>query len=352
MTKDSPTLPHKLHIGIYGAGSIGCYLAGCFSQSGYNLTCIGRKTTQDIIQEHGLNISDWKNNSFAIDNVTINNVTINNNAIVFSSNAEDIHSADIIFVTVKNRDCELAARELLSVIRPQTIIVCLQNGVRAGGIFKSIMTKHTVLNGTVAFNVINKGQGHFHCGTEGDLIIQQHELIEQLLCNPLCASFNIKLHPNIVAVQWTKLIMNLNNAVNALSGEPLTQQLHDHNYRHIMAALINEALIILQSSGIKTQRLGNIIPPLLPFILRLPNWAFKRVAKTMLNIDPQARSSMYEDLLNHRPTEVDYLNGEIITLAKQQGLEAPLNKRIVALIKAAESKNQGSPRLNAHELLP
>jgi 2-dehydropantoate 2-reductase len=56
----------------------------------------------------------------------------------------------------------------------------------------------------------------------------------------------------------------------------------------------------------------------------------------MLAIDPLARSSMWDDLQAGRRTEVDYINGEIVALAKSKGVRAPLNARVVALIREAE----------------
>jgi 2-dehydropantoate 2-reductase len=56
----------------------------------------------------------------------------------------------------------------------------------------------------------------------------------------------------------------------------------------------------------------------------------------MLAIDPLARSSMWEDLEAGRRTEVDWLNGEIVRLARTQGREAPVNTRLLALVRAAE----------------
>jgi 2-dehydropantoate 2-reductase len=78
-------------------------------------------------------------------------------------------------------------------------------------------------------------------------------------------------------------------------------------------------------------------PTLLPRILRLPDWLFKRVAATMLRIDPEARSSMWEDLQAGRRTEIDYLNGAVVKLALASGRAAPANERIVELIRRAET---------------
>ena len=64
-----------------------------------------------------------------------------------------------------------------------------------------------------------------------------------------------------------------------------------------------------------------------------------------MKIDPEARSSMWEDLQRTRTTEIDYLQGVIVEIADRHGLPVPLSRRVVALVKAAEVAGKGPPRL-------
>ena len=70
-----------------------------------------------------------------------------------------------------------------------------------------------------------------------------------------------------------------------------------------------------------------------------------------MKIDPEARSSMWEDLRRGRRTEIDYLQGVITEIADRRQLQVPLSRRIVALIKRAEAKGQGSPKLNPEQVV-
>ena len=96
---------------------------------------------------------------------------------------------------------------------------------------------------------------------------------------------------------------------------------------------------------------GKVIVQLIPFILLLPNSLFKIVASSMIKIDPTARSSMYEDFMLGRHTEIDYLNGEIVDLAKHLNIPSPVNSAIMNLVKTAEKQSNGSPMISAKELL-
>src|SRR5205807_1012275 len=85
----------------------------------------------------------------------------------------------------------------------------------------------------------------------------------------------------------------------------------------------------------------------MPPLLRLPNVIFEPMLGRTMKIDPEARSSMWEDLKHGRRTEIDYLQGVVTEIAERRGLEAPLSRRIVELIRQAEREARGSPGLTA-----
>lgn len=326
---------------IIGAGSIGCYLGGCLAKANHKVHFIGRQRLQDVITEHGLHLSHGENPT-----ITLNPAQIN-----FSTNTQDKINTDFVFICVKSGDTATTAKQVAPRIDSKSVVISMQNGVHNAEVLRQHLPDNTVLAGMVPFNVLNQGEGRFHQGTKGALAIEEGtkaEHISQLFQN---TNLELEQYTDMSSVQWTKLVMNLNNAVNALSGQPLLKQLHDPDYRRVMAAVISEALSILTKANIKTRRVGKVIPATLPFIMRLPTWAFKRIASAMLAIDAHARSSMYEDLSLKRLTEIDVLNGEIVALAKSIGIDAPVNERIVSLVKEAEKKQQGSPNLPAQALL-
>jgi 2-dehydropantoate 2-reductase len=162
------------------------------------------------------------------------------------------------------------------------------------------------------------------------------------------AGLPIVLRDDFVAVQWGKLLLNLNNAVNALSDIPLRAELSQRAYRRCLALLVAEALAVLRKADLTPAKASKVPPAALPFLLRVPDAVFTRAAGAMLRIDPEARSSMWEDLAAGRKTEVDYLNGAVVRLAASAGRPAPANQAVVELVHAAEAS--GSPQLSADEL--
>ena len=86
-----------------------------------------------------------------------------------------------------------------------------------------------------------------------------------------------------------------------------------------------EALVLLDYAKIKPAKLTAVPTHLIPKLLSLPNPLFKLLSRKMLAIDPLARSSMQDDLIAGCPTEVDWINGEVLKLAEQCGRQAPIN---------------------------
>jgi len=316
---------NKANIVILGAGSIGCYLGGCLLSIGANVTLIGRARLKDQIANSGLTLTDWRGRNTKLKPADVN----------FTENAEVMAGADYILVCVKSGDTQEAASliaqyENSDSLKDNPVVISFQNGVRNGQVLSECLPNHTVMKGMVIEDTTGKS---------GDLV----GLFAM-------ADLPVQVYKNLSSVQWGKLLMNLNNAVNALSGKPLLEQLHDNEYRKVMAVVLKEALVAMKTAGIEPAKTGKVVPKLMPYIMSLPNFLFKKVAAATLKIDPQARSSMYEDLALNRKTEVDYLNGEIVALGEAHQVSTPANTAIVKLIKAAESAREGAPRLTAATL--
>jgi 2-dehydropantoate 2-reductase len=138
----------------------------------------------------------------------------------------------------------------------------------------------------------------------------------------------------MVPVQWGKLLVNLNNPVNALSGLSLREELADRNYRRAWARLIAEGLAVLQAGDIEPAKILAIPPATLVRLLPLPNVIFRMLARRMATVDPKASSSMADDLRRGRQTEIDDLCGAIVRLGMRVGVPAPANARTIELIRS------------------
>lgn len=330
------------HIVVAGAGSVGCFVGGMLARGAHDVTLFLRPRLAEELSRQGLNLTDF----------TGLDEELSPDMFGLDTNPECLAKADIILVTVKSGDTEEIGRLIGKHSQDHAIIVSLQNGVGNAGILKDILPGRDVRAGMVPFNVVALGGGRFHRGTSGDIVIAKGPGHVARALSVLGLSFHER--KEMTKVQWGKLLINLNNALNALSGLTLREQLSSMAWRRLMSDQMAEALTIVEAAGIAaTPPMSTRLPmKYVPKILRLPSPLFKRIARSMLTIDPRARSSMWEDLDMGRATEIDELQGMIVELAREEGLEAPINTRVAELIREAESSGQGSPELIPREIRP
>jgi 2-dehydropantoate 2-reductase len=312
---------------IFGAGSIGCYIGGRLAAAGVPVTLIGRERILRDLGEHGLHLTDLRGAALEVPP----------DRLRCASGPEAAADAGLVLVTVKSAGTDAAGEALAHFVGSDAMVVSFQNGLGNAERLRRQLTRQVVLAGMVPFNVINRGQGRFHQGSEGALEVEQHPALARFEGAFAAAGLPLVEQPDLRSVQWAKLLLNLNNSVNALSGLPLKEQLSQRDFRCCVALAQQEALALLERAGIRLARLTPLPPGWIPRLLSLPDWLFARLANRMLAIDPLARSSMWEDLEAGRRTEVDWLNGEIVRLAQAQGLEAPVNARLLSLVRAAEA---------------
>ncbi|WJV45605.1 2-dehydropantoate 2-reductase [Streptomyces flavofungini] len=309
---------------VLGAGSVGCHLGGHLAAAGYDVTFIGRPAAMETLAERGLTLSSS----------TRPPVHLAPDRLTLATGPAAAAGADHVLVTVKSADTEAAARDLAAHLAPGATVVSFQNGLRNPAALRAALPGHTVLAGMVPYNVMRSQPGTVHQGMPGRLMAEPDDT---LLAAFHAAGLAVEARTDMPAVQHSKLLMNLNNAVNALSGLPLRDQLGLRAYRACLALCQREALAAYRAAGVAPARLGPFAPGAIPFVLGLPDTVFRRVAAASLRTDAHARSSMWEDLRSGRPTEVDSLQGEIVDLATAQGRRAPVNARLVALVHEAES---------------
>ena len=337
------TTNERLHIGVMGAGAIGGYVGARLAAKGATeVTLIGRKALADTIARHGVTLRELDHDAHV------------DPAMVRIE--EDVHalsSCDVVFCCVKSGATAETAKILANVLEPTTVVVSLQNGLRNPEVLSAALPRNPVLPAVVDFNVIICEGAVFHRTTSGSLIIETRaEGQDQPWVDALrAAGLEVEEMRPIAPEQWTKLLLNLNNAVSALSGAPTRDMILSRPYRRVIATLINEGLDVLHEAGIRTANFHGVPLRVMAFILKLPTPIVRMVIRAQLRIDPEARTSMWTDLERGRPTEVDFLNGEIVRLADQHGIAAPINRRIAELVHEAERAGAGSPQMGAETLL-
>jgi len=312
---------------VMGAGSVGCYLGGLLAMAGVPVHFVGRPRVLAALREHGLRLTDQDGLDRRIPPQQL-----------------QLHEAppaglrpDLALLCVKSGATSEAATALGLALPAGTLLVSMQNGLGNATAAQAAAPGLDCRPGMVPYNVAELAPGHYHRGTGGALAVQGTPSDAALAALQTAfgrVAMGLELHADLRPVQWGKLLLNLNNPINALSGLPLRAELLERGYRRCLAALQQEALDLLETAHWPVAQLTPLKPRALLTMLRLPTPVFRVAAARMLRIDEAARSSMADDLAAGRVTEIDALCGEVVRLAESQQRRAPLNARMLSLVQA------------------
>jgi 2-dehydropantoate 2-reductase len=306
---------------------VGCFIGAAWQAFGLSVSFVGRERLRDEVARHGVALSDhegWR-------------IQLAPDLVHFSTKPAALATADVIALCVKSSDTEAAARQITAHAKRNPTVISFQNGIDNADRLKAVLPKLEIVRGMVPFNVAHLGDGKWHKGTSGELVAGRSEATQAIAAQAKTGPARLKLADDMIGLAWGKLLINLNNAVNALSGETLLGQLSKRDYRRVVAASMVEALDLLAAAGIEPIQAGPVPPKLLPHAIAAPDFIFKNLLLRVQKIDPHARSSMADDLAAGRATEIDHLNGEVVRLAERLGRDAPVNRAIVSLVKQREA---------------
>ena len=329
-----------MKIGVMGAGSIGLYVGGMLAAAGFETAFAGRAGIVHALLAGGLTITGYDGLG----------VRIEADKITASSEPAVLSDAELVLFCVKSGDTEAAATALAPHIAPDATVISLQNGVGNVGVLERLLPGRTIIAGVVPFNVARPAPTHVHCAMEGTVMVGPSPMSKRFVAACRNANVPAAVHGDIEALQWGKLLLNLNNGLSVLSGLPLIQQFSDPGYRAVLAMAMREGLAALDAAGIVPARATKANPRIIPRVLGLPTWLFRIVARQMLTMDASARSSMWDDLQAGRTPEVDFLNGAIVDLARRCDRQAPVNALICEKVHHAFSVGV-SPQLTGTALL-
>lgn len=318
---------------VMGAGSVGCFIGGLTHLAGVPVHFVGRPRVLAGLRKQGLRLTDQDGLDRRIPPLQLR-----------------LHEAppaglkpDLALLCVKSGATAEAATALALTLPEGTTVLSLQNGIGNAAEARAVAPQLRWHAGMVPFNIAELSPGHYHRGTAGALAAQGNATDLALAAWQAALAgvgMALKLHADLAPVQWGKLLLNLNNPVNALSGRPLRDELLERGYRRVLAALQEEALDLLGAAHRPVAQLTPLPPRRLLMLLRLPTPLFRLAAARMLRIDAKARSSMADDLMQGRTTEIDALCGEVVRLAQRLHRSAPLNARMQALIEAQPKRRR------------
>jgi 2-dehydropantoate 2-reductase len=313
-------------IAIIGAGAIGSSLGGLLRRANHDVLLIGRSQHVKAIQNSGL----------LVDGVLGRFTTTVQAAEVLQSRPS------VAFLTMKTQDVSTTVLANLALLQGIPIVT-FQNGVRSDEIVASLLTKERVVSVVINFHATFLAPGKVTILYAGELVIGRpfgpNDAEVNLLATVLRDAFPVQISENIGGAHWLKLIVNLNNALPALTDLDFHAVFRVSFLRNLAVRVMREALQVVDRAGIRLESLPGI-PLILAQVLRLLPLplASRVVASKIGQTESQwpLLGSTLQSLRQQQPTEIDYLNGEVVRLGQEIGVPTPLNATIVKMVHQVE----------------
>ena len=296
-----------LKFAVMGAGAVGCYYGGMLARAGHPVVLVARPQHVAAIAHAGLRLQTQ---------------TFDEHIQVQASiEASAVRGADVVLFCVKSSDTEAAGRLIEPFLQPDTLVVCLQNGVDNADRLRAVLPAHQVCAAVVYVATEMAGPGHVKHNGRGDLVIEPSACSAAVAQAFAAAGVPTKVSDNVRGELWAKLILNCAyNAVSAISQLPYGKTVAGVGVQDVMRDVVAECLAIAKADGVTVA--GDV------------HAAVAQLAGSM----PLQLSSTAQDLARGKPTEIDYLNGFIVQRGQALGIATPANRVLWALVQLLEAK--------------
>jgi len=316
-----------MKIAVMGAGAIGSVLGGYLCEAGEDVLLIGRKVNVDAINKNGLQIEGVRGEK---------NIKIKTDTILSEK-------PEMLFLSVKTQDIPEACKAI-ALMTKDSIIVTMQNGVKADLLAAENLNRRDIISSVVMFGATYIEHGKFIHNFEGDFIIgnafSKNDEIVNTTASVLNKFSRTHISDNIHGVHWTKLLLNLNNCIPAITGRTMQESFADMEQARFGFNLIKEGLNVVDKAGIRLSDLPDLPLEKLRGLLSVPidegAVIFSHIMQG-LSKEP-LYGSILQSIKRGRATEIDYLNGEIVELGKRINHLTPYNSKAVEMVHKIEEE--------------
>jgi len=303
-------------VAVMGAGAVGGYFGGLLARAGVPVTMIGRATHVEAMRRDGLRIELADRRLDA--------------RVEAHTEASGIAGADVVLLCVKSPDTAAACAAMKPHLKPDAVVVSLQNGVDNAARAAQVLPG-PVLAAVVYVGAYIEGPGVVRHTGRGDLVLGipregraragARACLADVAAMFERAGIKCPVADDIEAALWTKLVVNCAfNAISALGRSRYGRMVQEPLIRAVMEDTVRESVAVARADGVTLDE-----PGLVAMV-----W---RVAQGMA----QQYSSTAQDVLRGKPTEIDMLNGHVAARGAALGVPTPVNRTLHALVKLREA---------------
>jgi 2-dehydropantoate 2-reductase len=326
-------MPDKsVNIAVVGAGAIGAATAAFLAKAGWNTEIVCKhQDIADLAQSPGLHVFGVKGEHY----VPVRAV----------KDIKDLSGPEeVVLLATKATDCLEAAKDLLPVLSPNSIVVSLQNGICEDAL-AGVIGRDRMVGCVVGWGATMHGPAQIEVTSPGEFVIgnidhrpdQRLPMVQEMLS----AVVPTRISNNIMGELYSKLIINsCINSLGVITGMNLGKLLAQRKIRKVFTALMQEAMAVAAAMGIKVEPAGG---GKLDYYRFLDGSSFTSNLKRNLLIRiigfkyRRIRPSSLQSLERGRRTEIDYLNGYICDRGREHEVPTPINDAVVSMIRQIEA---------------
>ncbi len=300
----------RFPVAVMGAGAVGCYYGGMLARAGHPVTLIARPAHVEAIRAQGLRLEAQQFDERI--------------ALGASTDVSAVADAKVVLFSVKSPDTESAGELIRPHLRPDALVLCLQNGVDNAERLRTVLPDHAVAAAVVYVATEMAGPGHVRHHGRGELVIEPSPSSEAVAQALVAAGVPTEISPNVRGALWAKLILNCAyNALSAIAQIPYGRLVQATGVRDVMRDAVAECLAVARADGVEVP--GDVA------------LAVRRIAETM----PNQYSSTAQDLARGKRSEIDHLNGLVVRRGAALGVPTPVNRVLWVLVKLIEDARAG-----------
>jgi len=288
---------------VLGAGAIGSSYGALLSRKN-DVTFVGNKAHVDMVNSNGLLVEGDVKGRFSV------------KAVV---DVREIPSGSLILLTTKAQDMVEALNEIKSLLKRDTVIFALQNGLAIKQTVQKFVGREIeVVRGLVlsAAEFLEPGRIRFW---KGPTIVERTKMGEEIATLLRKSRMEVTVTEDMEREEWNKLVVNC--VINPLTAvlRVRNNEIGANSLKMIRHSVVEECVRVGEAEGVN----------------------FNSDLRT--GIDRKIRgysnlSSMCQDIMKGKKTEIEFLNGKIVELGRKYGVSTPVNATLVSLIKFMEAK--------------
>lgn len=318
-----------MKIAVIGAGAIGSSVAAYLTKAGCDVTLIARQAQVDAIVTQGLTIRGTRGE----ENFKVN------------VQAKMDKAVDLTIFATKSQDLEDAYQHNNEFL-DTGLILTTQNGVQGDNLLSVHFERERQLSSIVMFGATYISPNEIVYNFDGDWVIGRPftplDPTAHRIGETLGKAFNVVMATNIVGQKYLKLFVNFNNCIPALLGKSMQETFSDMEMCRLSILLLKEGLGIIQEAGIALESMTNFPKERILGLAAMPtDQAAAIIQKTLMGLSKEPLyGSILQSIMRQRASEIDFINGEVVRLAKHLKIAVPLNERVVDMVHDVERTGQ------------